>query len=94
MTATASITTQHGISVSLTVPAGRYRIIRRASLHQIRPHRALGLAQTQKSGFWTNLQTWLLHPNAQQLHARRQSEAALATEYEKQSLKRLFLHFP
>lgn len=94
MTVTASITTQHGISVSLTVPAGRYRIIRRAALHRA----LVPTSPVRHPGLWsqlgTQLGTWLLHPDAERLHARRQVETALSAERERQSLDRPFLHFP
>ncbi|RJF72267.1 hypothetical protein D3875_12590 [Deinococcus cavernae] len=41
MNVTSAVTTQRGISVSLTVPAGRYRIIRRAHLYRLRVRSAL-----------------------------------------------------
>ena len=90
MTVTASITTQHGISVSLTVPAGRYRIIRRATLHRA----LVPTPPVRPPGLWSQLGTWLLHPDAERLHARRQVETALSAERERQSLDRPFLHFP
>lgn len=90
MTLTSSITTQRGISVSLTVPAGRYRIIRRARLHRA----LLPTRPARTPGFWTKLGTWLLHPDAQRLHARRQAEAALHDEKERQDRNRVFLSFP
>ena len=90
MTVTASITTQRGISVSLTVPAGRYRIIRRARLQRA----VLPTTPVNTPSFWSKLSTWLLHPNAEQLHARRLAEATLNTEKERQAQNRLFLSFP
>lgn len=79
----SSITTNQGISISVTVPSGRYRIIRRAALRRaiipsgVPPHR---------TSLWQHLHHWLFGLEAAEEYAHQQSRRALETDEERRRL--------